>query len=99
MRGAQAFDIVFSLAGHDEGQLFVVLQTAGDRVLLADGKVRKLVNPKIKSLKHIRFEKAGDPELAAKLASGEATDKLIRKELAKVRSEVRDERGTKIVER
>ena len=38
-----------SLAGHDKGRLYVVLETAGDSVLVADGKYRTLDRPKRKN--------------------------------------------------
>lgn len=88
MGGEGSPDIVFSLAGHDRGRAFVVLRTEGGRAYLVDGKTRKLVNPKEKSLKHIRSSAAVNPELASALAEGTATDRLIRKELARFRSEV-----------
>lgn len=88
MGGEGSPDIVFSLAGHDRGSAFVVLRTEGSRAYLVDGKTRKLVNPKEKSLKHIRSSAVVTPELASALAEGTATDRLIRKELARFRSEV-----------
>ena len=45
--------IVASKAGHDEGKFFVVLELESGFVYLADGKERKLNNPKKKNLKHI----------------------------------------------
>lgn len=81
-------DIVFSLAGHDKGSVYIVLKLEDGRASLVDGKTRKLTNPKKKSLKHIRFGGLVTPELASALADGTATDRLIRKELAKFRGEV-----------
>ena len=88
MGGEGSPDIVFSLAGHDRGKAFVLLRTEEGRAYLIDGKTRKLNNPKKKSLKHIRFGGVMTPELAMALAKGTATDRLIRKELARFRSEV-----------
>ena len=93
-------DIVFSRAGHDKGKAFIVLKTDGERLWLVDGKARKLNSPKMKSLKHTRFGKQGNPELAEALSSGAATDRLIRKELAIFRSDVgRSEAGNQVVKR
>lgn len=93
-------DIVFSLAGHDKGKAYVVLGTDGGRLSLVDGKARKLKSPKIKSLKHISFGKLGTPELADAIGSGTATDRLIRKELAKFCGEVgMTEEGNQFVKR
>lgn len=88
MEGLKPADIVFSTAGHDSGRPFLVLELRDGRALLCDGKLRKLSEPKAKSLKHLRFGKPAHPELAAALLSGRATDKAIRTELAIFRSEV-----------
>ena len=45
--------IVASKAGHDEGRFFAVLKASDGFVYLADGKERKLKNPKKKNIKHI----------------------------------------------
>lgn len=88
METAGVYDIVFSTAGHDRGRAYIVLKAEGGRVYLVDGKLRKLTNPKRKSLKHIRFGGMMTPEPASALRDGTATDRLIRKELARFRGEV-----------
>ena len=45
--------LVYSIAGRDKGNLFMVLKAEGDFVYLADGDVRRAENPKKKRLKHI----------------------------------------------
>ena len=50
-------DIVISLAGHDRGEAFVVLEANEQSVLVADGKNRKLSRPKRKNTKHINSSK------------------------------------------
>lgn len=90
MRQICASDIVISTAGHDRGRAYVVMELRGDRARLADGKRKKLANPKFKSLKHIRFGKAGSPEISEALCRSTATDKLIRKELAIARCVLSD---------
>lgn len=47
--------VVISSAGHDSGRWMVVVETAGNFALVADGKERKLEKPKKKNLKHIRY--------------------------------------------
>ena len=80
-------DIVVSLAGHDLGSAFVLLKTDGCNALVADGKSRKLSRPKSKNVKHIRLGRPGSEELRQAFESGNATDRLLRKELAVFRSE------------
>ena len=46
--------VVRSLAGHDKGELMVVLGVEKGRVLLCDGKHRKTENPKRKNIRHIK---------------------------------------------
>lgn len=47
--------IVRSAAGRDKGKFLVVVGLDGDFVYLADGKERKLLKPKKKRLKHVKF--------------------------------------------
>lgn len=44
-------DVVRSVAGHDRGDLFLVLREEGDFLWLVDGKCRKLETPKKKTAK------------------------------------------------
>lgn len=47
-------DIVKSKRGHDTGRLYVVIATvSAEFVLVADGKYRKLADPKLKRVKHL----------------------------------------------
>lgn len=100
MLEARCPDIVYSAAGHDKGRPYLVLQRDGAFLLLVDGKTRKLANPKRKSQKHVKKAKLGTPELAGAFYAGEATDSLVRKELAKFRSEAgMTEEGSQLVKR
>ena len=45
--------VVISSAGHDKGRFMLVVGADGERVYLADGKERKLENPKKKNRKHV----------------------------------------------
>ena len=45
--------IVKSAFGRDKDRYFVVIKIEGDFVFLVDGKVRKLLSPKKKRMKHI----------------------------------------------
>lgn len=53
MEDVKVFDIVESLAGHDKGRLYVVLQTDGQYLSLVDGRIRTLQNPKRKKRRHV----------------------------------------------
>ena len=71
-------DLVVSLAGRDKDQIFYVLRTEDNYVFLADGKTRKLENPKRKKQKHIRFVTRLDSRVAEKIRTG---DKVLNSEL------------------
>ena len=71
-------DIVISLNGRDQGKLFYVMQVEDNYALLADGKGRKLENPKRKKLKHVRRVTRTETRVAAKILNG---DKVLNSEL------------------
>lgn len=47
--------VVKSTAGRDKGRHLVVVSCEADRILLADGKVRKLAKPKQKNIRHLQL--------------------------------------------
>ena len=68
------YDIVVSLAGHDAGRSYMVTGAAEGRLLLCDGRLRRMENPKIKSPKHVR--------IAARGENAPASDRMIRETIA-----------------
>ena len=71
-------DIVISLAGRDKRKLFYVMDIEENFVLIADGKGRKLENPKRKKLKHVRRVSRTETRVAVKILNG---DKVLNSEL------------------
>ena len=71
-------DIIVSLAGRDKGQLFFVVDTEEQYVLIADGKGRRLEKPKRKKRKHIQKVQQTDSRVAEKIRTG---DKVLNSEL------------------
>ena len=67
-----------SLAGHDKGELMVIAGFENDKVLVCDGKHRKLEKPKCKNPKHLQ-----DTEMFLEPDSM-ATNKMLRKTLNKM---------------
>lgn len=54
--------VVYSRAGRDAGRYFVVLEVLDDQyVLIADGDLRKIANPKKKKLKHLDIKMVSIP--------------------------------------
>ncbi len=71
-------DIIESLAGRDKGKFFYVIDTEENFVLIADGKGRKLEDPKRKKLKHVRRVSRTETRVALKIRNG---DKVLNSEL------------------
>ena len=88
-------NIIRSDAGRDRGKLFVVLETQGDYLLLADGKSRKVESPKRKKRKHVLFVAADDNRLSEKIKGEEKiTNSELRRTLAAYREAVQpDQEG------
>ena len=83
-------DIVISLAGHDKGKLFFVIDTDGVYVTLADGKQRRVEKPKRKKLIHVRKVLRSDSKLAEKIRSCEhILNSELRRELAIISRQIK----------
>ena len=75
--------VVRSSAGRDKGQVFFVLKAEDDVLLLADGKRRRVENPKRKKVKHITFLCRGEGIVADKIRSNEKiTNSELRRAIA-----------------
>ncbi len=88
-------NIVRSDAGRDKGKLFIVLETEGEYLLLADGKSRKVESPKRKKRRHVQFFAAEETRVSEKIKSKEKiTNSELRRTLAAYRTEVQpDQEG------
>ena len=88
-------NIIRSDAGRDKGKLFVVLAVEGEFLLLADGKTRKVENPKRKKRRHVLFVSAEKTRLSEKITGNvKFTNSELRRTLAAFRDEVQpDQEG------
>ena len=87
-------NIVKSTAGSDKGEIFFVLATEGDFLLLADGKLRPVERPKRKRRKHVVLRRADGGELSRRIRSNESiTNSELRKAIAAVRGGDQDQEG------
>ena len=78
--------IVRSLSGHDSGELFCVMDIDGERLLLADGKRRRVTSPKRKNIKHVVFAGNWEHPTLEKVRAGQSIgDKELRTALAQLR--------------
>lgn len=86
--------IVRSRAGHDEGNLFCVMDVDGDFLLLADGKTRKTDSPKRKRRKHVALAgKSKHPAMEALSSGKPMLDSELRRVLAVFRDEFNSDQG------
>ena len=70
--------VMKSTAGHDKGELLVIAGFENEKVLVCDGKHRKLDKPKCKNPKHLEATKMLlEPDSMA-------TNKMLRKTLNKI---------------
>ena len=87
-------NIVKSIAGRDAGDLFFVLATEGDFLLLADGKRRRVESPKRKQRKHVILVPQSDTPLSVKIRSNEKiTNSELRKAIAAMSGGNQDQEG------
>ena len=78
-----AGSLVYSIAGRDKGGVFVVVGLAGTYCYLADGKSRKVENPKKKKWKHLEASGHVAEALMDKIKLGERpTNSEIRRAIA-----------------
>lgn len=67
-------ELVTSLAGHDTGREYIILEDLGDSLKVADGNYRTVAKPKLKKKKHVQLKHASVPEVSEKIVSGRVTD-------------------------
>ena len=82
MREYEFGGLVQSLAGHDKGELLVILDVQGEFLLLADGKYRTVEKPKRKKIKHVQYMNYRCSRLIEeKEKSGRVTNEMLKYEL------------------
>lgn len=52
--------LAYSLAGHDKGEIYLIIDETKDYVYVADGSIRLIDSPKKKNKKHIQIIKKID---------------------------------------
>lgn len=71
-----------SLAGHDKGEVFVIIKDIEEYVFLVDGKLRPVEKPKRKNRKHIQIiHDDGEQKRIKLIQDRELTDEEIRKSI------------------
>lgn len=70
--------VVFSKTGRDSGKPFLIVRVVNDRyVIISDGDIRKIQNPKMKNIKHLQLTKLRADEVIDYLDRGEIPDNHI----------------------
>ena len=59
-----------SLAGRDQGELYVIIGLEGEYAYLSDGRRRPLERPKRKNRKHLQLMKQCDGDVRSSLTEG-----------------------------
>ena len=76
-------DVVRSLAGHDAGKLFFVIDVDDTNLILVNGKDRTLEKPKTKKRKHAEMVLRPETRVAEKLRNGDPVhNSELRRDLA-----------------
>ena len=88
-----ASNIVRSVAGRDQGKLFVVLAVEGEYLLLADGKSRKVESPKRKSADTCCLSRRTKTGFLKNQRRSKITNSELRKTLAAYREADPDQEG------
>ncbi|NMA84593.1 MAG: RNA-binding protein [Epulopiscium sp.] len=82
MQNCTIGQVVYSKAGRDRGKMFVVVEVEDEYVYVADGKLRKIENPKKKKRKHIQITHTILDNLQEKINKGmKVSNSDIRKNL------------------
>ena len=73
--------LVKSLAGHDRGRLYIIIEETEDSLFLTDGRLRPMEKPKRKKKKHVQV-------ILKKIEEEGFTDENIRTFIKKYQSEI-----------
>jgi ribosomal protein L14E/L6E/L27E len=89
--------VVYSKSGRDKGKLFVIIEVVNDNyVMLVDGDMRTIENPKLKNIRHIHYTNLEADKVMEYLNRGEMPDNhIIRKNLKQL-IEARETHGKEV---
>ena len=65
-------NVVISVAGRDKGRTYLVVSVNEHKVLVVDGRARKVNNPKRKNVKHLKMVSVATNKLAIRIQNGES---------------------------
>ncbi|MDE6364338.1 MAG: KOW domain-containing RNA-binding protein [Lachnospiraceae bacterium] len=70
--------LAYSLAGHDKGQVYLIVEETKDFVYVVNGTVRTVDKPKKKNKRHIQVIKNQNPKLEISSVTNEEIKHLIK---------------------
>lgn len=70
--------LAYSLAGHDKGELYLIIEERKDSVYVVDGAVRTLDRPKKKNKKHIQIIKRENQRIDISSVTNEEIKHIIK---------------------
>ena len=74
--------IVRSVSGRDKGQILAVIGMVDDKLILSDGRKRRIEKPKSKKAKHVEDLSTSLPlEVTEALKRGELTNRMLYREI------------------
>ena len=85
-------DIIVATAGRDEKRIFVVMSVIDELyVCIADGKTRRVENPKKKKIKHLKLIRQTDPKfIDSLLKNGKYSNSALRKALSEYKKSLEE---------
>lgn len=89
--------IVYSKSGRDKGKMFIIISIVDENfVMLADGDLRKIENPKLKNIKHVQITNMIAEDILTSITRGVIPDNhIIKKTLRKIQ-ETREMSGKEV---
>jgi large subunit ribosomal protein L14e len=89
--------IVYSKSGRDKGKMFIIIGLVDENfVLLADGDLRKIENPKLKNIRHVQMTNMVAQDILESINAGVMPENhMIKKTLKKIQ-EIREMSGKEV---
>jgi ribosomal protein L14E/L6E/L27E len=89
--------VALSTSGRDRGRTYAIIKVLSERlVALVDGENRKIDNPKIKNLKHLKVSNRSVDEIKTALERGEIPEDQLIKGILKRIYEARECDGKEV---
>lgn len=80
-----------SVAGHDKGEIYVIIDEDDGFVILSDGRLKPIESPKKKNRKHIQIIKRENASICEKIINGDKdTNEAIKRAIKLYKREEKD---------